>query len=316
MVVRCASEPLPTLPSVTPCAGLGRGEHVLEILVRLHRAGGDRHRRGADDHHRLEILHRVERQLGIERLVHRVGVEDEHEGVAVGRALRHVLGADDAGGAGAVLDDELLLERLAELGGEQARQRVDRAARRVGRDELDGLGRASPGRRPEKKSGKNKRDNLESRHCALLSISASARASSGVATAKPELLQHSFSPSTPARRSISPAGRARATGCPPARRARCRPSPPPARRCHLVAPRAEHRPVVGVAEQAIGGALHVHHVLGMRADAAADAEHRLDEERRLDQPAVEEVRRGVEVADVVALDLEARVVARRTIRRM
>src|ERR1700682_4223989 len=49
---------------------------------------------------------------------------------------------------------------------------------------------------------------------------------------------------------------------------------------HLVAPCAEHRPVVRVAEQAIGGALHVHHVFGMRADAAADAEHRLDEERR------------------------------------
>src|SRR5688500_2815831 len=36
---------------------------------------------------------------------------------------------------------------------------------------------------------------------------------------------------------------------------------------HLVAPRAEHRPVVGVAEQAVGGALHVNHVLGVRADA-------------------------------------------------
>src|SRR6185503_9158026 len=50
---------------------------------------------------------------------------------------------------------------------------------------------------------------------------------------------------------------------------------------HLRAPRAEHRPVVRVAEQAIGGALHVDHVLGMVADAAADAEHRLDEKRRL-----------------------------------
>ena len=85
---------------------------------------------------------------------------------------------------------------------------------------------------------------------------------------------------------------------------------------HLVAAGAEHRPVVRVAEQAVGGALHVQHVLGMRADAAADAEHRLDEERRLDQPAVEEVRRGVEVADVVALDLEARVVVARSDCRM
>src|SRR5439155_1209196 len=71
---------------------------------------------------------------------------------------------------------------------------------------------------------------------------------------------------------------------------------------------AEHRPQVGIAEQPICGALHVQHVLRMRADAAADAEHRLDEKRRLQQLAVEEMRRGVQVADVVALDLEARVV--------
>src|SRR5439155_24648015 len=73
---------------------------------------------------------------------------------------------------------------------------------------------------------------------------------------------------------------------------------------HLVAAGAQDRPVVRVAEQAVGGALHVQHVLGMRADAAADAEHRLDEQRRLEQPPLEEVRRGVEMADVVALDLE------------
>src|SRR2546421_8498626 len=77
---------------------------------------------------------------------------------------------------------------------------------------------------------------------------------------------------------------------------------------HLVAPGAEHRPVIRVAEEAIGGALHVQHILRMRPDAAADAEHRLDAKRRLQQLAVEEMRRGVEMPDVVALDLEARVV--------
>src|SRR5712671_2808139 len=59
---------------------------------------------------------------------------------------------------------------------------------------------------------------------------------------------------------------------------------------HLVASRAQHRPVVRVAEQTIGGALHVHHVLGMRADAAADAEHGLDEKRWLQQAPLEEMR--------------------------
>ena len=46
----------------------------------------------------------------------------------------------------------------------------------------------------------------------------------------------------------------------------------------------------------------------MRADAAEEAEDRLDEERRLDQPAVDEMRQRVEMADVVALDFEARAV--------
>ena len=79
---------------------------------------------------------------------------------------------------------------------------------------------------------------------------------------------------------------------------------------HLVAPGAEHRPAIIVAEQAVGGALHVHHVLRMRADAAQDAEHRLHEQRRLHQAALEEVREVVEMRDVVALELEAGVVVR------
>ena len=54
--------------------------------------------------------------------------------------------------------------------------------------------------------------------------------------------------------------------------------------------RRRARPEVVVAEQAVGGALHVHDVLRMRADAAEDAEHRLDEQRRLDQAAVDEMR--------------------------
>ena len=65
-----------------------------------------------------------------------------------------------------------------------------------------------------------------------------------------------------------------------------------------------------VAEQAIGRALHVEDILGMWADAAEDAEDRLDEERRLHEPAVEEMRQAVEMADVVALELETRVVVR------
>ena len=63
--------------------------------------------------------------------------------------------------------------------------------------------------------------------------------------------------------------------------------------------------MVGVAEQAVRRALHVHQVLGLGADAAEDAEDQLHEQRRLDELALEHVREVVEVADVVALELEA-----------
>src|ERR1700682_3511024 len=78
----------------------------------------------------------------------------------------------------------------------------------------------------------------------------------------------------------------------------------------LVAPRAQHAPPVLVAEQAIRRAFHVRDIVRMRTDATENAEHTLDEKRRLDHPAVEEMLRRIEVADVVALDLEARGVAR------
>ena len=46
-------------------------------------------------------------------------------------------------------------------------------------------------------------------------------------------------------------------------------------------------------------------VLGMRTDAAENAEDALHEERRLHDAAVDEMGERVEMADVVALDLEA-----------
>ena len=77
----------------------------------------------------------------------------------------------------------------------------------------------------------------------------------------------------------------------------------------LVAAGREHRPVVLVAEQLVGDALHVDDVLRIGADAAEDAEDRLHEQRRLDEAALEEMGEGVEMADVVALELEARAAA-------
>jgi hypothetical protein len=52
----------------------------------------------------------------------------------------------------------------------------------------------------------------------------------------------------------------------------------------------------------------VKNVLGMRSDASPNAEDRLDEKRRLHELAIQEVGGGVEVAGVVALQLESRAV--------
>ena len=74
-------------------------------------------------------------------------------------------------------------------------------------------------------------------------------------------------------------------------------------------PRGQHRPEIVVAEQPVGGALHEHQVVEVGADAAEDAEDQLQEDRRLEQPAVDAMREIVEVADVVALVLELDAVA-------
>ena len=77
---------------------------------------------------------------------------------------------------------------------------------------------------------------------------------------------------------------------------------------NLRAARRQHRPAIVVAEQAIRGFLHEHEIAHVGADAAEDAEDGLDEERRLDEPAVDEMREIVEMPDVVAFVLEARAV--------
>ena len=63
----------------------------------------------------------------------------DEEGVAIGRRALDPRGADGAGGAGLVLDDEGLPEGLRELRADRAGDRVGGAAGREGHDERDGL---------------------------------------------------------------------------------------------------------------------------------------------------------------------------------
>ena len=74
----------------------------------------------------------------------------------------------------------------------------------------------------------------------------------------------------------------------------------------LVPPGAQHgKPVVFPPEQAVRGIAHVDQIGRIRPDAAQDAEDELDEERRPHQALVDEVGQVVEMAHVVALELEA-----------
>src|SRR5260221_359468 len=77
------------------------------------------------------------------------------------------------------------------------------------------------------------------------------------------------------------------------------------RHAHLVGACAQHRPMIVVTQQPVGGALHHDDIFGMRTDATENAEDRLHKQWRLYQAAVEEMPQGIEMADIVALDLKA-----------
>src|SRR4029079_12733005 len=83
---------------------------------------------------------RIVREL-VEARVDRVAAGNDREGVAVGRGFHADLRAERAAGAGAVLHDDLLLQRLGQLLRGDARDEVGAAARRERRDEADRLRR-------------------------------------------------------------------------------------------------------------------------------------------------------------------------------
>ena len=99
-------------------------------------------RHAADDRHRGEVLFTVVRQLLEEVLVgdlRRVGSEQER--VPVRRGPGRELGADQAGCARLVVDDDALAETLAERARDHPQDRVRGAPGRKGQDDLDRLGR-------------------------------------------------------------------------------------------------------------------------------------------------------------------------------
>ena len=92
--------------------------------------------RHAEERDWRDVARRIERHRR-----HQLGVDAERAGrrdkklVAVGRRLEHEIDADVAVGAGPVLDDERLAMLAGQLFGGEAREQIDRAARRAGCDD-------------------------------------------------------------------------------------------------------------------------------------------------------------------------------------
>ncbi len=101
-----------------------------------------RDRQVGDHADRFEILFRIEAGLRIERRIDRdrAGVPEQQR-VAVRRRGLDRAGAERAAGAAAIVDHELLLERRAELVGDDTRHRIDAAAGREWHDDGNGPGR-------------------------------------------------------------------------------------------------------------------------------------------------------------------------------
>ena len=69
---------------------------------------------------------------------------------------------------------------------------------------------------------------------------------------------------------------------------------------------AQNRHLIAVSpKQPVRGRSHHEQVFRVRANSAEDSENRLNEERRLDHAAIDEIRQIVEMPDIVALEFEA-----------
>ena len=135
----------PRRRSISPFLAFSSAMNSLALLGRHLGVDHQHDRRVADHGDRREVARHVEGQ----RLVD--AREDDHvvrhhaEREAVGRRTRQRLQADDAAGAGLVVDDDRVAQRLGQRRLRGARDRVDARAGGVGQDEADAL--VAPARR-------------------------------------------------------------------------------------------------------------------------------------------------------------------------
>ena len=108
-----------------------------KLLDRLRRHGGvDGDDGGGRDGERdgFEVVDRVVGQAREQRRIDHMRAEREQDRVAVGRRFRHLASADIAGGAGNILDIDLLAELLSELLRHKPREGVGHPTGRKGHD--------------------------------------------------------------------------------------------------------------------------------------------------------------------------------------
>ena len=110
---------------------LGIGNHIGHRRHRNRRRADQNVRHRPDQENRIEILAVIERQVGIERAVHRERRGIVQNRVAVGIGLGDHGLADGAAGAAAIFDGEWLAKIFAELGVDDARRGVGAAGRRI-----------------------------------------------------------------------------------------------------------------------------------------------------------------------------------------
>ena len=125
--------------------GLGVGDEVGHagdaqcpgfVGVHHHHIGHPGHQRDGG-----EVLHRVKRQLVVQRLVDAVGTHGAHQQrVAVGGGLGNDVGANVAACTGTVVHDKRLAKSLGQLIGHHAGQDVGGAAGREGHHDLHRFG--------------------------------------------------------------------------------------------------------------------------------------------------------------------------------
>ena len=120
---------------------LGRGARRIGRVhhQQLHVVGHQRDRR--------KVALHVVRQLLVQRRIDRRRAHaGDPDGAAIGRRAHHFAGADGAVGTALVVDDDGLVEFLAQLLAQRAGHEVDRPARRKGHDDAGALAALSQGR--------------------------------------------------------------------------------------------------------------------------------------------------------------------------